>query len=51
MDAISLKKNAATSAEAGIVITHATKMPRAMPQRTADTRRAAPTPMIAPVIV
>ena len=29
----------------------ATRMPRATPQRTAETRRAAPTPMIAPVMV
>ena len=35
----------------GMVITQATAMPRATPQRTAEARRAAPTPMIAPVMV
>lgn len=42
---------AATSAEAGIVRTHAHTIRRAIPQRTADKRLVAPTPMIAPVIV
>ena len=35
----------------GIVITQAMTMPFATPQRTAEARRAAPTPIIAPVIV
>ena len=38
-------------AEAGIVMTHASTMPCAMFQRTAEVRRAEPTPMMAPVIV
>src|SRR6185503_10329789 len=38
-------------ADAGSVIAHATTMLRATPQRTAEVRRAAPTPTIAPVIV
>ena len=38
-------------ADAGIVRTHAQTICRATPQRTADSRRVAPTPMIAPVIV
>ena len=38
-------------AVAGMVMTQATTIPEAMFQRTADTRRAAPTPMIAPVMV
>src|SRR2546430_17356715 len=38
-------------AAAGNVSTHATRMFRATPQRTADSRFVAPTPMIAEVIV
>ncbi len=37
-------------AEAGIVTTQATTMPRATPQRTAEVRRAAPTPTMAPLM-
>src|SRR3954454_14931629 len=37
--------------DAGRVITQATTMLLATPQRTAETRRAAPTPTMAPVIV
>jgi hypothetical protein len=37
---------AATSAEAGMVKTQAPKMRLATPQRTAETRLLAPTPMI-----
>ena len=37
--------------EAGMVIIHAQTMRLATPQRTADSRFTAPTPMIAPVIV
>ena len=36
---------APTAAVAGRVITQATTMPRATPQRTAERRRAAPTPI------
>ena len=42
---------AETSAEAGIVTTHAHTMRRATPQRTAESRVVVPTPMMAPVIV
>ena len=42
---------AAMSAEAGIVSTQAQTIWPATPQRTADRRRVAPTPTIAPVIV
>ena len=42
---------AATAAEAGMVNSHAQTILRATPQRTADSRFVAPTPMIAPVIV
>ena len=42
---------APTAAAAGIVSTHAHTICRATPQRTADSRRVAPTPTIAPVIV
>ena len=38
-------------AAAGNVITQAMMILPAMPQRTAETLRAAPTPMMAPVIV
>jgi len=38
-------------AEAGIVNTHAQTILRATPQRTAESRRVAPTPIIAPAIV
>ena len=38
-------------AEAGIVTIQATTMLLATLQRTADTRRAAPTPMMQPVMV
>ncbi len=38
-------------AAAGMVSTHATTMLPATPQRTADIRLIAPTPMIAPLIV
>jgi hypothetical protein len=36
---------------AGSVTSHAEIMPPATPQRTAETLRAAPIPMMAPVIV
>src|SRR3989442_15970136 len=36
-----------TPADAGIVMIHAQKILRATPQRTADNRRVAPTPMMA----
>ena len=39
------------SADAGIVRIHAQTICRATPQRTADSRRVAPTPTMAPVIV
>ena len=39
------------NADAGIVSSHAHTMRPATPQRTADSRRIEPTPMIAPVIV
>ena len=39
------------TAAAGMVTTQATTMLLAMFQRTAETRRAAPTPTIAPVMV
>src|SRR2546425_989306 len=39
-----------TAADAGIVMIHAQKILRATPQRTADNRRVAPTPMIAEAI-
>ena len=39
------------SADAGIVSTQAQTICPATPQRTADSRRVAPTPTIAPVIV
>ena len=42
---------AAMMPEAGMVMTQAMTMPLATFQRTADTLRAAPTPMIAPVMV
>src|SRR6267378_767717 len=42
---------AAIRPAAGMVITQATTMPLATFQRTAETRRAAPTPTIAPVMV
>src|SRR5215207_2183457 len=38
-------------AEAGIVTTQATTIPLATPHRTAEVLRAAPTPIIDPVIV
>ena len=41
----------ATSAAAGMVITQAQTMFLATPQRTAEVRRAAPTPTMAPVMV
>src|SRR4051794_14554131 len=44
------KQAAAARPAAGNVSTHAVTMLRAMPQRTADTRRVAPEPMIADVI-
>ena len=47
-----MKKHiAAISAEQGIVINQAQTTLLATPQRTAESRRVAPTPMIAPVIV
>jgi len=47
-----MKKHiAAISAEQGTVITHAQSTLLATLQRTAESRRVAPTPMIAPVIV
>src|SRR3569832_1753080 len=42
---------AATTAEAGIVSTHAHTIRVATPHRTADKRCVVPTPTIAPVIV
>ena len=42
---------AAIKADAGMVKTQAQMTVRATPQRTADKRRVAPTPTIAPVIV
>jgi hypothetical protein len=42
---------AAISADAGIVTTQAITIPLATPHRTAEVQRAAPTPMIDPVIV
>ena len=39
------------NAAAGIVRSQAQTICRATPHRTADSRRVAPTPMIAPVIV
>ena len=39
------------TADAGMVSTQAQTIWRATPQRTAESRRVAPTPMIAPVIV
>src|SRR5687768_10706375 len=42
---------AAMNADAGIVMIQATTIELAMFHRTADTRRAAPTPMMAPVMV
>ena len=39
------------NAAAGIVRSQAQTIRRATPHRTADSRRVAPTPMIAPVIV
>ena len=42
---------APTSAAHGIVITHATRMLPATPQRTAESRRDAPAPMTEPEIV
>src|SRR5207253_3943136 len=42
---------AAIVAAAGIVSIHAHTICRATPQRTADSRLVAPTPMMAPVIV
>src|SRR5215510_14622057 len=50
--AATMKKHiAAISAEQGTVITQAQTTLLATPQRTAESRRVAPTPMIAPVIV
>src|SRR5918994_4392037 len=43
--------SAPTAADAGRVSTQATTMLPATPQRTAETRLAAPAPMIAPEIV
>ena len=43
--------DAPTNAAAGIVSTQAQTIWPATPQRTADSRRVAPTPMMAPVIV
>ncbi len=51
MSRITQKTTAATAAEAGMVNTHAQTIRRATPQRTADNRCTAPTPMIAPVMV
>src|SRR6185295_11494627 len=48
---VSQKNSAAIAADAGIVMIQATTMLLATLQRTADTLRAAPTPMIEPVIV
>ena len=45
------KVSPAAAAEAGIVMIQAHTMRRATPQRTADKRWTAPTPIIAPVIV
>ena len=45
------KVTAPTSADMGIVSTHAQTTRRAIPHRTAETRWTAPTPTIAPVIV
>ena len=45
------KVSPAAVAEAGIVIIQAHTMRRATPQRTADKRWTAPTPIIAPVMV
>ena len=42
---------AAIAADAGMVMTQAVMMFPATPQRTADVRRAAPTPMMAPVML
>ena len=39
------------AADAGIVRSQAHTICRATPQRTAESRRVAPTPMMAPVIV
>ena len=47
MGAITTYASAATSADAGIVSTHAITMFPATPQRTAESRSLAPTPMIA----
>src|ERR1051326_8159689 len=41
---------AAIAPAAGIVSTHAHTIRAATPQRTADSRRVAPTPLMAPVI-
>ena len=48
---ITQKITPAAAAEAGIVMIHAQTIRRATPQRTADSRWIAPTPIIAPVIV
>jgi hypothetical protein len=48
---VAQKKKAPTNAAAGSVTTRATTMLLTMFQRIAETRRAAATPMIAPVIV
>lgn len=44
-------ESAATSPDAGMVKIHAQTMLPASPHLTADARRVAPTPMIAPVMV
>jgi hypothetical protein len=44
------KQSAAAEPAAGNVSTQALTMERAMPQRTAETRRVAPEPMMAEVI-